>query len=257
MKHRFIYNIICAFIWKRSLRDKVRTMLRFPQTFEYIRYIRNTYCKSKNYKIKTTVGYGCKNFVIILDDKYVFKFPLRNNGYDVSFREKRITDALRPISPIKIPEMEIIKYKDIFVRKYEFAKGTLLTDVKPNIINKNAEIIAKQLANFLYTIGKTDSDELKDLKPNPNVKPGYLYGWCQGDIYQNFMVDTETFNITYFIDWENACFSDFKPCLTLAAHAWDKYGYKNIIVNLIAEYSKLYFQVTSPKSENILKKSTK
>ena len=68
MKHRFIYNIVCAFIWKRSLRDKVRTMLRFPQTFEYLRYIRHTY---KHCKIKTTVGYGCKNFVIIVDKKHV------------------------------------------------------------------------------------------------------------------------------------------------------------------------------------------
>lgn len=257
MKHRFIYNIICAFIWKRSLRDKVRTMLRFPQTFEYIRYIRNTYCKSKNYKIKTTVGYGCKNFVIILDDKYVFKFPLRNNGYDVSFREKRITDALRPISPIKIPEMEIIKYKDIFVRKYEFAKGTMLTNIKPDIINKNAQIIAKQLAEFLYIIGKSDPQEINDLKTNSTDTPNYMHGWFHNDIAGNFFINKDTLKITYFIDWENTIFGDFIPCLITSSHFWDKNKYKAIMPHLMAEYSKLYFQVTSPKSENILKKSTK
>lgn len=239
MKHRFIYNIICAFIWKRSLRDKVRTMLRFPQTFEYIRYIRHTY---KHCKIKTAVGYGCKNFIIIAGNKHVFKFPLRNNGYDLAFREKKITDAFRQISPIKIPEMEIIKYKDIYVRKYEFATGVLLTDIKPNIINKNSEPIAKQLAEFLYIIAKSDPDELKDLKTNPNDKPGYLYGWFHNDIGGNFFIDKKTLNLTYFIDWENTIFGDFMQSLISTSHFWDKNGYKSLLPNLMAEYSKLYFQ---------------
>ena len=251
MRH-LISNIVCAFIAKKSLRDKVRTMIRYPQTHEYVRYIRNISKGLKKHKIRTTVGYGCKNFIVILNNERVFKFPLLNDGKDVAVREKRIVDAFYDISPIKIPKMKIIQYKNIFVREYEFATGTLLTDIKPKIISAHQTHIAKQIANFLYVIGKSDPQEIKDLKPTPNVNPGFLYGWFQHDIWQNFMLNTKTFDITYFIDWDQADFEDFKPALITGSHNWDKFGYRGLIVDLMAEYSKLYFQ--NEKSESIKKK---
>ena len=136
MRH-LISNIVCGFIWSKSLRDKVRTMIRFPQTHEYIRYVRHFAKNMKQCKIRTVVGYGCKNFVVILNDKHVFKFPLLTDGKEVSMREKRIVDAFYGFSPIKIPLMKVIPYKNIFVRKYEFARGTLLTDVKPCVVKQH------------------------------------------------------------------------------------------------------------------------
>ena len=50
---------------------------------------------------------------------------------------------------------------------------------------------------MLYVVGMADPKEIRDLKDNPNDKPGYLYGWFQGDIWQNFMLD-ENCNITFF-----------------------------------------------------------
>lgn len=250
MRH-LISNIVCAFIAKKSLRDKVRTMIRYPQTHEYIRYIRQLSRNMKKRKIKTMVGYGCKNFVIILNDKRVFKFPLLNDGKDVAIREKRIVDAFYDISPIKIPKMKIVQYKNIYIREYEFAAGTLLTDFSPKTIALHRLDIAKQIANFLYVIGKSDPKEIRDLKQNPDEKPGFLYGWFQYDIWQNFMLD-KNFNITFFIDWEQAAFCDFKPSLITASHNWDKFGYRGLIVDLMAEYSKLYFQ--NKESSSIKKK---
>ena len=240
MRH-FISNIVCCVIWSKSLRDKVRTMIRFPQTREYLRYVRHFAKNTKHPKIKSMVGYGCKNFVVILNDRHVFKFPLMTDGKDVAFREKRIVDAFYGVSPIKIPLMKIISYKNIYVRKYEFAKGSLLTDVSPKIIVKHQQHIATQIANFLYVIGKSDPIEIRDLKPKPNAVPGFLYGWFQNDIWQNFMLDTKTFDITFFIDWENTAFGDFRPSLYVSAHNWDKFGYRGLIINVLAEYSKLYF----------------
>ncbi|MBQ2858874.1 MAG: hypothetical protein IJE82_00750, partial [Alphaproteobacteria bacterium] len=147
-------------------------------------------------KIKTRVGRGCRNFVVILNDKYVFKFPLFTDGRDIAYREKRIVDALAPVAPIKIPAMKIIHYKNIVIRRYEFAHGTLLSDVDINTVSNHRIHIARQIANLLYVIGKTDPRDIRDLKDNPNDKPGYLYGWFQGDIWQNFMLD-ENCNITY------------------------------------------------------------
>ena len=241
MRH-LISNIICGFIWSKRLRDKVRTRIRFPQTRDYVRYVRKFARNMEQRKIRTLVGYGCKNFIVILNNKHVFKFPLLTDGKDVSIREKRIVDAFYGISPIKIPLLKVIPYKNIYIRKYEFAKGTLLTDVSPKVIAEHSEHIAKQIAKFLYVIGKQDPVEIRDLKPNQSDRPGFLYGWCQDDIWQNFMLDTKTFDITFFIDWENTKFADFRPSLYVSSHNWDKFGYRQIMINVIAEYAKLYFK---------------
>lgn len=241
MRH-LISNIVCGFIWSKSLRDKVRTIIRYPQTHDYVRYVRQFAHNMKDRKIRTTVGYGCKNFVVILNDKHVFKFPLLNDGKEAAMREKRIVDAFYGISPIKIPLMKVIPYKKIYIRKYEFADGVLLTDVKPEIIMQHRKHIAQQIANFLYVIGKSDPIEIRDLKSIPDDKPGFLYGWFQNDVWQNFMLDTKTFDITFFIDWENTIFDSFIPSLDVASHNWDKFGYRGLIVDLMSEYSKLYFQ---------------
>ena len=241
MRH-LVSNIVCGFIWSKKLRDLVRTMIRFPQTHDYVRYVRHFAKNMKQRKIKKIVGYGCKNFIVILNNKHVFKFPLLTDGKEISIREKRIVDAFYGISPIKIPLMKIIPYKNIYIRKYEFATGTLLTDVKPAVIAQHQEHIAKQIAKFMYEIGRTDPKEIRDLKPNQNAKPDFLYGWFQHDIWQNFMLDTKTFDITFFIDWEQTAFEDFRPALYTCSHNWDKFGYRGIMVNILSEYSKLYFQ---------------
>lgn len=241
MRH-FLSNIVCGFIIKKSVRDRIRTRIRFPQTREYIRFVRNFAKNMRHKNIRTTVGYGCHNFIVILNNKHVFKFPLLNDGHDIAVREKRIIDAFRDISPIKIPEMEIMYYRDIAIRKYEFANGILLTDVSPAIVAMHRKHIAKQLANFMYIIGVSDPVEIRDLKPDINDKPGFLHGWFQDDIWQNFMLDPKTFNITFFIDWEGASFGDFHDSLYVSSHNWDKFGYRGLIVDVMAEYAKIYIQ---------------
>ena len=238
--HHFLSNVVCLFIPIKTLRDKVRVMIRYPKTLSYINWVRR-YARGMNEcKIKTRVGRGCRNFVVILNDKYVFKFPLFTDGRDIAYREKRIVDALAPVAPIKIPAMKIIHYKNIVIRRYEFAHGTLLSDVDINTVSNHRIHIAKQIANLLYVIGKTDPRDIRDLKDNPNDKPGYLYGWFQGDIWQNFMLD-ENCNITYFIDWEDTKFQSFLPAMRVATRTWEKRGYRYLGIDVLAEYSKLYF----------------
>lgn len=236
-------NIVCAFIPNKACRDKVRVMIRYPRRVrEYVRFACTFGPNKQQCNVKTRVGYGCSNFIVILDDRYVFKFPLRGDGRDVSIREKRITDQIRKISPIKIPRMELWQCKNVVVRKYEFARGVLLTEIKPKIIEKHRNHIAKQIAQFLYVIGKSNPAEIRDLKPRAKDRPGFLYGWNHGDIWQNFILNPKTFDITFFIDWECAYFGSFEPMLRAASHHWDKFGYRGIIVDVMAEYTKLYFQ---------------
>lgn len=238
--HHFLSNVVCLFIPIKTLRDKVRVMIRYPQTLSYIKYVRK-YAGKKGAKIKTRVGRGCRNFVVVLDDKWVFKFPLFTDGREIAYREQRILKALAPISPIKIPAMKIIHYKDIVVRKYQFAHGTLLSDMAPSVVASNRGHIARQIANMLYVVGMADPKEIRDLKDNPNDKPGYLYGWFQGDIWQNFMLD-ENCNITYFIDWEDTKFQSFLPAIRVATRTWEKRDYRYMGVDVMAEYGRLYLQ---------------
>lgn len=237
----FISNVICAFIPNKKFRDKLRVMIRYPRVFGYIRFVRKYAHGMKQCRIKTRVGRGCKNFVVLLNDKYVFKFPLMSDGIDIAQREKRITDALRPISPIKIPEMKIIEHNGIAIRQYEFARGTLLSDIDPRVFAAHRVHIAKQIAEMIYSVGVSDPKTIRDLKPTLNEKPGYLYGWFQGDIWQNFLLD-DKFNITYFIDWEDTQFQSFLPALYVATRTWEKRGYRYMGVSVMAEYSRLYFK---------------
>ena len=237
----FISNVLSAFIWKKTLRDKVRVMIRYPRTFDYIRYVRK--CASdKKCNITTHVGRGCRNFIVILNKKHVFKFPLFTDGRDVAQREQRITDVFENISPIKIPKMKIISYKGVAVRRYDFANGVLVSDIDPLVFGTHRDYVAKQIANFMFAIGESDPVELRDLKPTPNAKPEYLYGWFHGDIWQNFMLDPKTFDITYFIDWEDTKFQSFMPGLCVATRTWEKRGYMYMGITVLSEYSKLYLK---------------
>lgn len=231
-----------AFVWNKTLRDKVRVMIRYPRVFEYIGWVRKFARGRMPCKMVTRVGRGCKNFVIILNKKYVFKFPLFSDGRDVALREQRIIKAFSKISPIKIPKMTIVPYRNIVIRQYEYADGALLSDVDPKVYGPHREHIAEQIARFMYVIGTADPIAIRDLKTNPRDKYGYLYGWFHGDIWQNFMLDTKTFDITYFIDWEDAAFQSFVPALCVATRTWEKRGYAYLGVSVLIAYSKLYFQ---------------
>ena len=126
--------------------------------------------------------------------------------------------------------------------KKKFANGVLVSDVDPGVFSVHREHVAKQIANFMFVIGTSDPVELRDLKPTKNAKPEYMYGWFHGDIWQNFMLDTKTFDITYFIDWEDTKFQSFMPGLCAATRTWEKRGYAFMGITILSEYSKLYFQ---------------
>lgn len=238
---RFFANLVCGFIPNKKLRSKTRVVIRYPVTRSYIKYVRNWANKYDGglKKISIAFGVGCKNLVVIANDKNVFKFSLVTDGADAAEREMRITDAFKNITPIPMPNMELIKWKGITIRRQEFLSGKLIGDFEPSYILKNREKIAKQLANFLHVVGTSDPKEIRDLKPTKTAKPDFLYGWFHNDIGQNFMMDDEL-NITGFIDWENTDFCDWKPTLYAAERHWDKNGYRGLMVDVMAEYSKIF-----------------
>ena len=241
---KHLIKFLCRFIPNRTTRNRVRFL------WENRAYVKKCVKFVKSLgdfgDIKILVGRGSRNLVITADNKFVFKFPKTGDGYDKSKREKLITDTLRPISPIKIPDMEILDFNGIAVRKYPYINGINLAHFPPkNVPQKIEAKLAKQLAIFLYTIGQSDPVALRKLKPTPNAKPSILYGWCQNDIKYNFIMNPKTYDIVAMIDWEETGFNDFCHLFT-----YEK-DYRSVMTAILQEYLKIY---TKHNSRVIAKK---
>ena len=99
---RFFANIVCGFIPSKKLRSKVRVVLRYPLSRSYIKYVRDWAEKNDGglNKLSIAFGVGCKNLIVIANEKNVFKFSLTTDGAAAAEREMRITDAFKKITPI-------------------------------------------------------------------------------------------------------------------------------------------------------------
>lgn len=240
MKFRyFLAKFVACFVPGKYRRALVRVKIRY-NTRPFVRFVRD-YVGDSDVKITTCVGYGCKNFIVLVDARFAFKFPLCDDGAERALRELRITTALRKYTKFKIPEMEIIKWNDMAVRKYEFFPGVALMDVSPSVVMEKRHHIARQIAQFIYEVGRADPIKIRDLKPHKTDKPGYLYGWFHNDIWHNFILDPETLDIVGFIDWETAVFGSFRPCLSVGDRIWYKSGYRGMVVDVMYYYAKLYY----------------
>ena len=236
---RFFSNIVCGFIANKDTRKRVRVILN-SDMLSALRFIRRN-TRLKLTKIKTFVGYQARNLLISVNDKYVFKFPLRrSNSRELTLREQRVVDVFARISPIYVPSVMVFEHRGELVRRYEFIRGTQLRQVPLDIAMANIDKLASQIAQFLFTVGMSDPDELRDLKPSPDAVPGYMYGWFHNDIGNNCLLDADM-NIVGFIDCDKTAFCDFRISLPYANHHWDKHGFKGLMVNTLYEYSKLYF----------------
>ena len=229
---KVLANIISGLIPGRQNRHVVRVRLKTP-IHKYVRFVK-TFSKAKHPVVRYTYGHRCINFVVTLDDKYVFKFPIGDDGWNISKREKRITDALRPISPIKIPKMEIFDCDGVAVRRYEYIAGIGFHALDQKTQRAHAGQIAKQLAKFLYVVGSADPREIRDLKPKQTVRPGMMCGWNNTDLWDNFIINPKTFDVVAMIDWEGAAFREFYSFFTSGTR---QNGIKQV---LLREYLKLY-----------------
>lgn len=232
---RFFTNIMCGCVYNQDKRKHLRVVLNSPMV-SYIRFVRkNATCPIK--KLRTFIGYQARNLLISVNDEYIYKFPLRRTDSDeLALREKRIVDALIPVSPIGIPPVEIYEHRGVLVRRYPFVRGTRLRAMPTDVALKNVKILAPQIARFLYEIGISDPVQIRDLKPDANAKPGYMFGWFHGDIGDNFFIDMDTMQITAFIDWEDCYFGDFSATFTGDKRSPNR----ELMRAALQEYKKIY-----------------
>ena len=206
---RFLVNFISAFIPYRSQRRRVRAILNagFTECTDII-------TDDMGYKpkhIKRIVGARGRNLIISADNKYVYKFPTKPRDWEtIVSREIKITDEFRKISPIKIPQMQLLHRNNMLIRRYEYINGTGLSQLSETEIYKHIDKLAIQVAHFVYDIAKLTPKSLKKLQ-GTTKKPAFMFGWFHNDLYDNLIIDKETFEIIAIIDWEDARYTDFMP----------------------------------------------
>lgn len=235
---KFLIDTVCGFIPNKDLRARARVSMRYPDSRKYIRFARQDAGMPVR-KMHLAFGVGHKNMVVIINDAIVYKFSLTDDGASAAAREERILAALVPAGGVAAPKMEIIKWHGVTVRRYEFCAGQLLYDFSPTDVAKHRDKIARQLARFIFNVATADPTEIRDLKPTPNARPGHMRGWCHNDLAYNFMLDDD-FNITWFIDWQNAAFCDLNVALDTADIQWSQRGFDGLAAAVRNEYERLW-----------------
>jgi len=246
MFKKFFVSLSMFFAPISTILNKCIMRIIHPEITRYIRYVKCNYAKGRKCKIKTAYGRGLKNVVIILDKKYVFKFPFafKDKAFvkRIATTEKRVVDAFRKISPIYIPKIELIDWNGMIIRKFEYVSGRQITDFNPNKIDiGNRRKIAKQLANMIYVISQSDPMELRDLKHDPKEKPDITTGWMHADLATNFLLDDD-FNVVAVIDWEDTYWVDVRWAFAKLNKSLDRRGYYGVFMNTLFNYMMEYLQ---------------
>ena len=143
---------------------------------------------------------GGWNIGFIINNQYVFKIRKK---FDDSYvpkiiKEKRITDAFRKIVSVQIPKIDIIEHGEYTFYRYGFISGRNLTTLSTRTILKHRKKLAKQLAEFIFSIHHAHPTGIDDFITSEGDS------WGHNDICNNILVNPKTMDITGIIDWEYA-----------------------------------------------------
>lgn len=214
IRHAFT-NVVCSFVPGRARRRRLRVIMNSP-VLMYLHFIRRD-VGARLFNIRFLVGFRAKSLLIAVNNKYVYKFPLRHKNYrEMAIREKRIVDEMRKISPIYIPPVRLMEYRGILIRRYDFVPGAGIRQLPADFVVRHRDAWARQIARFIDKIARTDPIAIRDLKPDSNIRPGFARGWYHWDVFDNIMIDANTGKIIAMIDWEDCQFGDFSPALNSA-----------------------------------------
>lgn len=233
------------FVLNKRHRERLRIQLKYDKR-KCLNFVYN-YMGTRHLKKKYYFGYGCKNLIIVVNDKTCFKFPFHKEQAQLWEKEKAIVDSFSSILHVKMPKIQIIKQGDMCVKKYDFIDGVTIDCADRELVKKNVWKIANQLVDFIFAMADSNPSKLKSFVPKHSKKPGFLYGWGHNDIGGNFILNPKTMDIIGFIDWENAGYGDIMPDLAQAIRYWNKMGYTQLGIEVIRKYTDKYIKHISSK----------
>ena len=205
---RTVFNVlyfISCFIPYRPWRD----WFRREKLFDYrakLRALRHAFPRQDWRHFHLAKGGGSLVFVTPSGTVYkIRKFHLRDDSVTKFTREKRITDAVRSLLPVRVPNIKIHQIGVYTVYETKFIPGKILLSLPLKKIREYREQIGAELGNIIYIMFNAKLPELADLRKNA-VASGDI-GLTHGDMCSNILVDPKTMKITGIIDWEYANFS--------------------------------------------------
>ncbi len=190
---------------------KLRTRYRRDVLFDYkakLNALRAHFSELNWSGFRLAKGGGSLAFIV--ENRYVFKirkFHLRDNSIDKFSREKRITDAIARVLPVRVPHIELVQLGDYLVYKSEFIPGRVLVDIPLETIREHREKIGNQLGQIIYTLFNARLTALRDMRPK---NAGADCGMVHGDMCSNIIVNPETMDVVGIIDWEYAGFNSLR-----------------------------------------------
>lgn len=182
--------------------QKWRNFLRGRLLFDYRRKLnalKKAYPDLDFKKMKLAKGGGSLVFVIGNDTFKVRKHNYEAGKFTRFYREKRITDAIRPWCNIEIPNIEFFDVDGFTFYKTARISGKLLISIPTWKIKKYQTQISKQLAEFIYEKSLAKPHEIDDLRETCDQDG---CSWIHGDMCSNILVNPRTMKITGIIDWE-------------------------------------------------------
>lgn len=237
-------DLLCHLIPNHERRAMVRKMRLYDYRKKY-RALRAAFPDLRFSHVKMIKGGW--NIGFIVDKKYVFKirkFYDKDVPTQKIMREKRITDAFACISPLRIPQIEIIKSRGYTFYKYDFIPGKNLNRMRQRTIERHAWKWGRQLAEFIDAVHNARPTQIDDLIDRAGD------GWNHNDICNNIIVDTKTMDIVGLIDWEYAGWgtleTEFKNCTAFSKKMRDS----GISVAIEMEYDVMQKKKTKKRKKD-------
>jgi aminoglycoside 2''-phosphotransferase len=114
--------------------------------------------------------YGDDNLVLVLDEEWIFRFPRSQARIPFFERELRVLEALRPLSPLPLPDYEFVAPDQSF-GGYRMIKGVELRPPRFLRLPEAArDTIAAQLADFLFACHSLPLTVLGAMPPRISYK---------------------------------------------------------------------------------------
>lgn len=140
--------------------------------------------KIDNYKI---LNIGANSIAIIVNNKYIFRFPLNKNNFESYKKEKKVLNIIRPyIKSVEIPKLNIYQYNNMYFTQHKIIKGIDYIKIK-NLSKKIKKNISKTLATFLVELHSIKDERLNFIETKQfNANAYNLYDTEN----QNILVNT-------------------------------------------------------------------
>lgn len=220
---------------------RARQWFRREKLFDYhakLTALRNAFPNEDWRHFRLAKGGGCLAFITTSGRVYkIRKFHMRDDSNIRFAREKRITDAVAPILPIRVPKIKIHTVSAYTVYESDFITGKILMDLPLRKIRAHRAEIGQELGQIIYTLFHAELPELNDMRPTG--RGARNIGMVHGDMCSNILVDPKQMKITGIIDWEYAGFGPLKREFFGIFRVRRKMRMTDIAPEAICEYYRL------------------